>query len=81
MDEILAMKQSNGKDMVIMGSGNLVSQLAQARLIDVYQLVVNPVALGSGRTMFEGMTENLSLRLIDLRIFKNGKIFLTYEAN
>ena len=80
-DEILAMKQSSGKDMVIMGSGNLVSQLAQARLIDVYQLVVNPVVLGSGRTLFDGMAEKLQLKLTDSRVFKNGKIVLTYLAN
>jgi len=80
-DEILAMKQSGGKDMVIMGSGSLVSQLAQARLIDVYQLVVNPVVLGHGRTLFDGMTEKLQLKLTDSRVFKNGKIVLTYLAN
>jgi len=79
-EEIRDMKQSDGKDLVIMGSGRLVSQLSQARLIDVYQLVVNPVVLGSGRTLFDGMTEKLALRLIDSRTFKNGNILLTYEA-
>jgi dihydrofolate reductase len=79
-DEILAMKQSSGKDLVIMGSGSLVSQLSQAHLIDVYQLVVNPVVIGNGRTLFEGMMENLQLKLTDSRIFNNGNIFLTYET-
>jgi dihydrofolate reductase len=79
VDEILAMKQSNGKDMVIMGSGSLVSQLSQAHLIDVYQLVVNPVVLGSGRTQFEGMIEKLQLKVTDSRVFNNGNIVLTYE--
>ena len=77
-DEIRAMKQSGGKDLVIMGSGSLVSQLAQARLIDVYQFVVNPVVLGSGKTMFDGMTDKLQLKLVDMRVFNNGNIVLTY---
>ncbi len=79
-DKILAMKQSDGKDMVIMGSGSLVSQLSQARLIDVYQLVVNPVVLGSGRTLFDGKMEKLQLKLSDSRVFNNGNIVLTYET-
>jgi len=45
---VRAMKQEPGKDMVLLGSGSIVSQLAQARLIDEYQIVVNPVVLGRG---------------------------------
>jgi len=42
------LKQESGKQMAILGSGSIVSQLAQEGLIDEYQLVVNPVALGKG---------------------------------
>ena len=80
-DEILNLKKSSGKDLVIMGSGSLVSQLSQAHLIDEYQLVVNPVVLGSGRTLFEGMMEKLLLKLMDTRIFNNGKMVLTYGVD
>lgn len=79
-DKVLAMKQSDGKDLVIMGSGSLVSQLSQAHLIDEYQLVVNPVALGNGRTMFDGMMEKIQLKLTDSRVFNNGNIVLTYKT-
>ena len=57
-DEIRRLKQEPGADMVIFGSGSIVSQLAQAGLIDEYQIVVDPVALGGGRTMFEGIKES-----------------------
>ena len=61
--------------MVIMGVAAWSSQLSQARLIDVYQLVVNPVVLGSGRTLFDGKMEKLQLKLSDLRGFKMGISF------
>jgi dihydrofolate reductase len=77
--EIRKMKKGSGEDMVILGSGSIVSQLAQERLIDEYQIVVNPVALGSGRTMFDGIKENLSLRLKSTRSFGNGNVLLCYE--
>ena len=65
--------------MAIMGSGTIVSQLAQASLIDEYQIVVCPVVLGKGRTMFDGMTHTLNLKLTKTRAFRNGKVFVCYE--
>jgi dihydrofolate reductase len=78
--EIRKLKQEAGPDLVIFGSGTLVSQLSNARLIDSYQLVVNPIALGNGRTMFQGIEPPLSLRLEKTRQFKNGNIVLWYQT-
>lgn len=80
VDEVRKMKDEPGPAIVILGSGSIVSQLAEARLIDDYQVVVNPVALGKGRTMFDGMKERLPLKLTRSRTFGNGKVFVTYEA-
>lgn len=77
--EIRKMKKKPGKDMVILGSGSIVSQLAQAGLIDEYQMVVNPVVLGKGRTMFDGIKETLALKLTRTRTFGNGNVLLCYE--
>jgi len=77
--EVKKLKSEAGKDMVIFGSGTIVSQLAPTGLIDEYQLVLNPIALGKGRSMFEGITETLSLKLAKTRSFSNGNIFLRYE--
>ena len=74
------MKAETGNGMVIFGSGSIVSQLAQHNLIDEYQLVVVPVVLGKGRTMFEGITEKLSLKLTKSRNFHNGNVLLCYES-
>jgi dihydrofolate reductase len=79
LDEIRKMKRAPGKDMVIFGSGNLVSQLAEEGLIDEYQIVVHPVVLGKGRTMFEGVKKKLPVKLTKTRIFGNGNVLLWYE--
>ncbi len=76
--EIRKMKQEPGEGMAILGSGSIVSQLAQEGLIDEYQIVVNPVALGKGRTMFEGIKEKLALKLTKTRTFGNGNVLLCY---
>ena len=76
---IRRMKQASGAHMAIMGSGSIVSQLAQEGLVDEYQLVVIPVVLGKGRTMFEGLTTRLALKPTRTRTFDNGNVLLCYE--
>ncbi len=80
--EIRKMKQEAGEGMVILGSGSIVSQLTQDGLIDEYQVVVNPIVLGNGRTMFEGVKQKLKLKLklTKTRAFGNGNVFLSYES-
>ena len=77
--EVRKMKKAPGDDMAILGSGSIVSQLAQDRLIDEFQIVVNPVVLGVGRTMFDGVKAKLSLKLTKTRPFPNGNVLLCYE--
>jgi dihydrofolate reductase len=74
------LKEETGPGMAILGSGSIVSQLAQAGLIDEYQFVINPIVLGAGRTMFEGVKEKLHLKRIDSRTFQNGNVLLRYES-
>jgi len=77
--EMRKLKAQSGPAMVIMGSGTIVAQLARAGLIDAYQLVVCPVVLGEGRTLFDGLRSPLGLRLVGSRTFRNGKVFASYE--
>ncbi len=75
--EIRRMK-SRG-DVAVLGSGSIVSQLAAEGLIDELQLVVVPVVLGSGRTLFEGLGRLIAMELVRSRTFKNGNVFLSYR--
>jgi dihydrofolate reductase len=73
------MKHESGPDMAILGSGSIVSQLAQAGLIDEFQIVVNPIVLGKGKTLFDGVKEKVNLKLTQTRAFGNGNVLLCYE--
>ncbi len=79
--EVRTLKQQDGEGMCILGSGQIVSQLSQEGLIDEYQIALSAIILGKGRTLFEGVTRKLNLKLTGSRAFKNGNVFLTYEPS
>jgi dihydrofolate reductase len=76
--EVRRLKQGAGKDLTVLGSGSIVAQLAEEGLIDEYQVLLNPVVIGKGKTMFEGLTHKLASKLVRTRIFGNGNVLLTY---
>jgi dihydrofolate reductase len=76
--EIRRMKEQPGKDLTILGSGSIVAQATQADLVDEYEILLNPVILGKGKTMFDGVKERLKLRLTGSRTFANGNVLLHY---
>lgn len=77
--EIGDMKRDGGADMVILGSGTIISQLTEAGLIDEYQLVVSPIVLGKGKSMFDGVNRRVSLTRTKTMSFENGNVVLWYE--
>jgi dihydrofolate reductase len=79
--EISRLKQLPGKNMMLLGSGNILTQLADAGLIDKYQIMMYPVAIGQGNTLFHNLQKNLRLQLTSSRIFKSGTVLLSYEPN
>jgi dihydrofolate reductase len=78
LDEVRRLKQGTGKDLTILGSGSIVAQLAEEGLIDEYQVLLNPVVIGKGKSMFEGVKDRFSLKLTKTRVFGNGNVLLTY---
>jgi dihydrofolate reductase len=77
-EEVRKLKAESGEHLVIMGSGSIISQLARENVIDEYQIVVNPIVLGAGRTMFDGVNDRLKLKLTSSRTFGNGNVLLCY---
>jgi len=77
--EVRKLKQEPGPNIVVMGSGSVVAQLAEAGLIDEYQIVLNPIVVGNGRTMFEGVKRKLPMKLASSRAFGNGNVVLFYQ--
>lgn len=78
-EEIKKLKRQPGNDITILGSGTIVTQLAEAGLIDVYQIMIDPVAISEGTPIFKGIGHNLSLKLTDTKIFKSSVVLLCYE--
>lgn len=72
--------KTEGKNMTILGSGSIITQCAEAGLIDEYEIMINPIALGDGTPMFKGMKRQLDLKLVASRTFKSGIVLLSYKA-
>ena len=77
--QIRELKKTPGKDLTILGSGSIVTQFANAGLIDGYEIMIDPVALGGGTPVFQGLKSKLDMRLVNTRTFSSGVITLSYE--
>jgi dihydrofolate reductase len=76
---VAELKERPGKDLVILGSGELVRMLIQRNLVDGYVLLIHPLVLGSGRRLFPDDGPPTPLRLIDSVTNTKGVIIATYE--
>lgn len=76
---IRELKATDGKDLTILGSGSIVSLFSDLGLIDAYQIMINPVALGQGTPIFHDIKKQLNLKLTNSAILKNGIVVLDYE--
>jgi dihydrofolate reductase len=76
--ELRAHKQAPGKDLIIFGSGSLVSQLTEHDLIDEYQFVLGPLLLGSGRSLISGVSKRVPLELLEAKPYPSGNLMLRY---
>jgi dihydrofolate reductase len=79
VEEIAKLKQQPGKDIAIFGSSDLTVSLAKHGLVDEYRIMLNPIFLGSGKRLLEGIDQNLNLKLLKTRLFKNGNVLLYYQ--
>ncbi|QHV96492.1 dihydrofolate reductase family protein [Spirosoma endbachense] len=78
-EELLKLKQQPGKKISV-DSVSLLPELISAGLIDEFHLVVHPVMVGNGRLLLDGgsLQQNLTLKLVDMIVFKSGSIALHY---
>ena len=78
-EEITQLKGQPGNDLAIFGSANLLSSLMEMDLVDEHRIMVNPVVLGRGTPLFQGITERLELKLLKTKTFASGNILLYYQ--
>jgi len=78
VSEAKALKQRDGADIGMFGSGEIARVLIEAGLIDEYILIVTPVVLGTGKSFFRD-AEQYPLTLLETRSFESGNVVLHYE--
>jgi dihydrofolate reductase len=77
-EAVAALKQKAGPDIMVFGSGSIVSQLTAHGLIDEYQFVVSPVLLGTGRPPIADVPKRTMLNLVEAKAYPAGNVMLRY---
>jgi dihydrofolate reductase len=75
VEVVRKLKEEKGADMMIMGSGTIVQQLANEGLIDEYVFIVTPVVAGEGKPLFKDVKQ-FGLKLLSTKSFKSGNVLL-----
>jgi len=78
-EEIKALKNKKGKDIIVYGGESFVSSLIQHDLIDEFYLLVNPAAIGNGQQTFNPLKDDLKVTLTNCEPFACGIVLLCYE--
>lgn len=78
-ETVAELKNIPGKDLVIMGSGELSQSLMKANLIDEFVLLIHPIVLGTGRRLFPSDCAPVSLRLMNSKITDKGVVIASYS--
>jgi len=73
------LKRQPGKDVAVFGSSDLAVSLLQLGLLDELRIMVNPVVLGGGKHLFEGIGGRVNLTLFAIRTFDSGNALLYYQ--
>jgi dihydrofolate reductase len=76
--EIGTLKEQPGNDVMIFGSGSIVSWLTQHGLIDEYQFVLSPIFLGTGLPLLSDVSKSVRLDLLEAKGFPSGNVLLRY---
>jgi dihydrofolate reductase len=76
---VAGLKAQPGKDLVVLGSGELVQSLIRENLVDEYVLLIHPLVLGSGRRLFTEGGASATLRLVDATTTTTGVMISTYQ--
>jgi len=77
--EVAKLKEQPGGSIIVLGSNELCVSLVPAGLVDVFQVLVHPVVLGDGTSLFAGLLEPVYLTRTGSREFGDGTVLLTYE--
>ena len=78
-EAVTRLKEQPGKDLVVLGSGELIQSLLRRSLVDEYVLLIHPLVLGTGRRLFVEGNPTTALRLVDTKTTTTGVVIATYQ--
>lgn len=78
--KVAAIKNTPGKNIWLFGGANLTAALIKHKLVDEIALAVHPILLGSGKPLFSGIDERITLNLLTSKTYDTGLVFLTYKV-
>jgi dihydrofolate reductase len=78
-DEVAKLREEQAGDIVVHGSAQLVQTLLERDLVDELRLMVFPLVLGSGKRLFDGLSDKKPLRLVESKVVGDGVTILVYE--
>ena len=78
-EEVLKLKQQPGKDLALFGSPGLTVSLVEHGLVDELRVMVHPILLGAGKSLFKGLTKRVSVQLTRTTTFSSGNVLLCYR--
>lgn len=79
VNKVAEIKKQEGRDIWLYGGAGLIRTFIDLGLIDIYRISVHPIALGSGKPLFENLKERVRLSLIKTNVFRSGVVQLIYE--
>ncbi len=81
IEHVAQLKAAPGKEVLVIGSARLTADLACAGVLDELRIMIFPIVLGQGRSLFENLRNRLSLTLLHARSFDSGNVLLTYRPS
>lgn len=78
--EIRKLRNQSEKCLLVLGSNNLCVSLLEMHLLDELRIMISPIAIGNGTTLFKGLSEPLKLKLLESRAFNSGNVLQSYSA-
>jgi dihydrofolate reductase len=81
VEKMKAVTTVSGDEFLVLGSARLTAQLAAAGVLDELRIMICPIVLGSGRSLFDDLKDRISLTLLGVRQFDSGNVLLTYRPS
>ncbi len=80
-EQARAIKAATGGELLVIGSAHLTASLAEAGVLDELRIMISPIVIGQGRSLFEDLKDRVSLTLLGVRQFDSGSVLLTYRPS